>query len=499
VAAAVIACALSAVQAIPATAHPGTLTWLTTGDSYSSGEGVTEAPGLLTPPTRAQACGQDSKAWGQAAASLLKDKWTIEKQVFSACTGRPVRDFYARYGDQTSIWEWTKEQGLPPGNRFDVATMTFGGNDVNFKDVLLDCLPGSNPLNPKNWSDLLDPRLDSCDVTEQELDRRVDALAASFDFDKGSPGGFASAAGPMSAFYRAVLDRHVTARGHLVVLGYPRLLAPTSEWAGWHIRCAGIKPSDAEMLGRVGDRLDTTLAAQAKAANRGPERVHYQSVIQLFRTGGHELCGTGDAWINGITGRDNFTGSFHPTALGYAAEGKAAADLVRAFPWTLDANRPATTLATATDDGAVIPDAVMRKVTSIYEAARKRDYAAVAALAGPQFTYTFGRPSDPASYWQATAKSSGVDPMASLVTILETLPTVSTGSYQYPYFFGKPIGRWTGPDFELAAAIYPGQPAPAIAAHDRCPPDNNDIPCVWIGYRASFKADGTWTSFVAGD
>lgn len=487
-------------SATPAVAHQGSLTWLTTGDSYSSGEGVTEAPGLFTNLTRPQKCGQNSAAWGQAAQALLKDRWTIEKQAFSACTGRRTRDFYGRYEDQTSLWEWTKEQGLPAGNRFDVVTMSFGGNDISFGDVLLDCLPGSDPRKPENWSDLLDPRFDDCDVEESELISRVEGLAANFQFDAGPPSGFAqTSAGPMSAFYRAVLDRHVTPRGHIVVLGYPHLIAPKEEWSGWQLRCHGITRADAEMLGRVADKLDETLTAQAKAANRNTERVHFQSVVQTFRSGNHELCGKGDPWLNGQTTRDNLIGSFHPNASGYEAEAKVVAGLVRGLPWRLPADRAASSPSPVTDTGAPIPDAVMRKVTAIYEAARKKDHVGVGALSGPQFTYTFGRPAtSPAAYWQAVAQRN-VDPLASLVTVLESPPVLFMGEYHYPYFFDKPIGRWTDPDFEFATAVYPGEPLTGVAGHTRCAPDNNEIGCIWLGYRVTIKPDGTWTSFVAGD
>jgi hypothetical protein len=231
--------------------------------------------------------------------------------------------------------------------------MTFGGNDVGFPNVVRDCLPLYNPLDPFNanklpgtltggpWSMLLDQALDDCDVKEATLDEAVDGLAKSFDYDKGTPGGVAvTPAGSMANFYKTVLDRHVTPRGHLVVLGYPHLFAPpptklfdsATEWPAWNVRCSLISASGAAIMNRVGDRLNDTLRKEVEKADPSHTRIEFVPVVDSWREGGHELCGKGEDWLNGISPRRQFNASFHPNAQGYAAEAKAVAEVVRGLP-----------------------------------------------------------------------------------------------------------------------------------------------------------------------
>lgn len=341
-----------------------TLSWLATGDSYSAGEGVADPEpiptltGGLAYPGREDGCAQVPAAWGPAAADLLREQFTVEPLVFSACSGSVIKDFYVGSSGATSLWEWSKQQGLPTGGRFDIVSMTFGGNDVGFSDVLRDCLPFFNPVDPANilklplpsfdsWSSLVNPGIDlldaligDCAATKEALKERITKLGNNIDFDQGPPGGVEDLpSGPLWKFYKAVLDRHVTSRGHIVVLGYPHLfanprtLSEEGEWAPSDIRCAGITPAGATRINGAIDDFNGMLLEQVEKADPRKDNIHFLPVDNLWRNGQHELCGNGDDWLNGFSSRRLGKASFHPNELGYAAEAKLVAEFVRGLPW----------------------------------------------------------------------------------------------------------------------------------------------------------------------
>jgi Mg-chelatase subunit ChlD len=161
--------------------------------------------------------------------------------------------------------------------------------------------------------------------------------------------------GGLAGFYREVVTRHLTDRGRLVVVGYPRLFAPSPEWGLWQgRRCYGITRGDANMLGRVAERLNETQRTQVDEANKqlGRKRVLFVSSLELL--GGfeksrneederHELCGPGPDWLNGWAATPHVNddgktvprpmGSFHPRAEAHRAEAKEVADRLDAHQW----------------------------------------------------------------------------------------------------------------------------------------------------------------------
>lgn len=340
-----------------ASAEPprGEASWVSAGDSYSSGEGVRGNQG---------ACAQSDKAYGPLAADLFRVAgWNITAEAFTACTGHFVEDlFNPRPGsNKDSLWDWGLDQGAP--DRTDVLSLSFGGNDIGFADVLLDCLPIAD-----SWLDAylgvaftgLPIEFTGCDTPEEDVNDRIAALLdpprrdcrggrhenrrvardPGFDcdllIDDGGTSGEAGddVRGSIVDFYVRLVEQHLTDRGHLVVVGYPNIFAPPEEWPGWvQIQCQGITRGDAERIGRMGAALDDALARAVQRANRaiGEDRVHYLPRSLLYRDGSHELCGTGDDWLNGVDfnrggGRVRLETAFHPNAAGHAA---TAAGLTR--------------------------------------------------------------------------------------------------------------------------------------------------------------------------
>jgi hypothetical protein len=114
------------------------------------------------------------------------------------------------------------------------------------------------------------------------------------------------------------------------------LFAPSGDWASWRkVSCYGIGRGDTDKLRRVSDHLNTKLREAVDRANQalGGERVLYVDRAASFSAGGHELCGPGDDWLNGVSVRRGGTSlrhlsSFHPNAAGHRDTAIAVAQLV---------------------------------------------------------------------------------------------------------------------------------------------------------------------------
>lgn len=359
------------------------ISWLSTGDSFSSGEGVLGNEG---------ACAQSQDAWGPRAARALRDDegWPVEEIAFSACTGHMAEDFYnRRHPDRGDLWEWALEQASPQDDRFDVITMSFGGNDIGFADVLWDCVHLPDKFSDANGViGLLTPVPsvgDDCDVTEDQLKQRVDDLidpskdcgsdvtrrstsaydcAITIDDDGGTTGGIVD-------FWLTVADRSLAPDGRLVVVGYPALFADSSDWGTLEFwRCDGVTRGDANMLGRVADYLDESLSDAVDEANErlGKERILYVSVVDDLRE--HGLC-SDEPWVNTavtLTRRVIYVelpsgaqvqtvelrwgGGFHPTAAAHEVQARLVAEQLRSNPPGSRTSSPPSTTSTTAPGGS---------------------------------------------------------------------------------------------------------------------------------------------------
>lgn len=382
-----LAVALLSVSAGPAAADdpPSRVSWQSAGDSFSSGEGVRGNQG---------ACAQSDLAYGPRTADLLRERstygWGVTSLTFTACTGHLAEDYLNSVqveddDPDSSLWQWGLQQDGP--EQVDVITMSFGGNDIGFPDVITDCLL----FVPNDWTayrirvePVVAPAARGCSETEPELHRRVDALlepigsgaeCARTDRRRGTgydcPLRIANGVtGSIADFYRYVVENMLTDRGQLYVVGYPQLFAPTSEWPAWSFAaCNFVRRSDADMLGAVAEHLDTILSTAVDRANNrlGADRVHYLSRRDLFRTGGHELCGRGEDWLNGLANnRDEGSSvrlqtSFHPDDRGHEATADALAKLVDdTFPRPAPIVTPAVTYPQISVDTGWVSQTALR-------------------------------------------------------------------------------------------------------------------------------------------
>jgi lysophospholipase L1-like esterase len=155
-----------------------------------------------------------------------------------------------------------------------IVTVTIGGNDIGFADLIVQCTLGS-----------CSTALDNTRATlETVLRPRLDAV------------------------YSAIRSRAMTAR--VIVLGYPRLFSSASCFG-----TLGISSTERTKANELATALDTLSRARAGLAG-----VTYVSALEHFT--GHAVCSS-SAWVNGLN-LFNPVESYHPNRpgnnLGYAAQ-----------------------------------------------------------------------------------------------------------------------------------------------------------------------------------
>ena len=297
-----------------------TVTWLSAGDSYSSGVG--------TDPHAEGSCRRSPSAAGPAAAELLRRQgWTVA-HTHTACEGGFVEDMFnprsQTPGRMPMFQEHVEALGGP--RRVDVVALSLGGNDVGFEDVVLACVPltritelvlgcPSEAALRARIVSLVDPPR-TCPGTSRREATPDYGCALRITAERH---------GPMADFYREIVTERLTERGRLYVIGYPSLIAPSSEWRLFDPCWVLYKPGTVDRLGRLAEHLNRQLARAVRQANEalGAERVHYVDTYTPFREGRHEVCGRGSDFIHGIThvGLNPLTGwhrSFHLNNAGHA-------------------------------------------------------------------------------------------------------------------------------------------------------------------------------------
>ncbi|MFF5422295.1 SGNH/GDSL hydrolase family protein [Streptomyces misionensis] len=239
--------ALALTGAATALAAPSVqaVDYVALGDSYSSGVGAGSYDGA------SGSCKRSTKSYPALWAAANSPA----SFAFTACSG-------ARTGD-------VKANQLGPLNSStDLVSISIGGNDAGFADVMLTCVLQSET---------------TC------LDRI--ATARSF-VDTTLPGN-------LDSVYSAISAKAPSAR--VVVLGYPRFY----QLAGSCV--AGLSETERKAINGASDYLNAAVAK--RAADHG---FTFASVVPAFT--GHEIC-SGSAWLHSVNWL-NIGESYHPTAAG---------------------------------------------------------------------------------------------------------------------------------------------------------------------------------------
>jgi lysophospholipase L1-like esterase len=214
------------------------------GDSYSSGVGAGNLDG--------SSC--------QRSTNAYPSKWAAAHSPasfkFVACSGATTADVL-------------NSQVSALSSSTTLASITVGGNDAGFSDVMQTCVLQSDS---------------SC----------LSAVASAEKImDDALPGRLGSL---FSTMHSKAPNAHIT------VLDYPHLYIITSF-------CPGLSNTKRNALNGAAEHLDDTIAKAT--ANAGFEFADVRSQFS-----GHELC-SGDDWLHAVT--IPLGDSYHPTALGHSS------------------------------------------------------------------------------------------------------------------------------------------------------------------------------------
>ncbi|WP_030907810.1 SGNH/GDSL hydrolase family protein [Streptomyces sp. NRRL F-5126] len=216
------------------------------GDSYSSGLGSGDY----------DSASGDCKRTPRAYPALWAAAHAPATFTFAACSG-------ARTGDVKA------SQLSSLSSATDLVSITIGGNDAGFSDVMTAC------------------------VLKSESTCLSDLATANSYIDKTLPGS-------LDSLYDAI--RAKAPGAHVVVLGYPRFY----ELNGSCI--VGLSETERSAINDAADHLNAVTAK--RAADHG---FTFGDVTQRFA--GHEICSSGTSWLHSVNIL-HISESYHPTAAG---------------------------------------------------------------------------------------------------------------------------------------------------------------------------------------
>ncbi|MFJ6510349.1 SGNH/GDSL hydrolase family protein [Streptomyces sp. NPDC091406] len=213
----------------------------------------------------------DSYSSGVGAGDYLPDSGDCRRStaaypyLWQAANSPASFDFVACSGATTSSVASSQLGALSAST--SLVSVTAGGNDVGFADVMQDCVLGS----------------------EATCLAGVDAAVGQMN---------STLPGSLDALYDGI--RAGAPQAQVVVLGYPRFY----QLSGSCI--AGLSEAERAAINNASDVLNDVLAKRSADAG-----FTFSSVVDEFT--GHELC-SGDAWIHSVT--VPIENSYHPKAAG---------------------------------------------------------------------------------------------------------------------------------------------------------------------------------------
>jgi lysophospholipase L1-like esterase len=209
------------------------------GDSYSSGVGTGSY-------TLDSACKRSVYAYPY----LYAQKHPGTLLTFVACSGAKTSDLLA-----------TQMQAVTSATT--VVTMTIGGNDIGFANLIYQC-------------------------TLSDCSAALDTTRANLETTLGAA---------LDQVYTTVKSR-ASVGAKIIVLGYPRVFSGTGCFG-----TLGIGSTEQTKANALADALDKVIAAHA-----GADGVTYKSAIGAFT--GHAVCSS-SPWLNGLN-LLNTGESYHP-------------------------------------------------------------------------------------------------------------------------------------------------------------------------------------------
>lgn len=270
------------------------------GDSFAAGEGLRPyafpPPGSSAPSNR---CHRSTKAYptqlqpqsyGDTIYSYSKGTTVQATFDFVACSGATTRNVIQGAG--------SVKQHNEPATQLDqtvvdadtnLATITIGGNDAGFAEVVRFCALHAC-LDPEP------PKFKDGKTLAQWLPAKIDSLKPA-----------------LVRTYQQARNKMGASDTTIVVLGYPQLFPATVR----EQTCGklGLWLGEQDFLRVMTTRMNTVIAQAAAAAG-----VLFAPMESAFA--GHEICGNSGEWINATTQGSVLNlqvvgdGSFHPNAAG---------------------------------------------------------------------------------------------------------------------------------------------------------------------------------------
>lgn len=291
------------------------------GDSYSSGEGA--PPFFAGTDGPSDFCHRSVNAYSQ----VLGQAYGTDPK-FYACSGAVTANITGQYrfGEPPQITQ--------PGvdSTASLVTMSIGGNDAGFGDVLTSC------VEQKLKADAINAAIGAtAGPVALWLGLGADpSCANSQSFVDAANSRISNVYGPALSTYQALLGATSPTDTSIIIADYPHLFPDSQSEQTCLALSTILTTQDEQYFNGAADRLDGVL--QGAAAQAG---VNFVDVRSAF--GGHAICGGGGAWINGISLASGsgqsctlevlgkciwsgapIVGSFHPNAGGQSG-GYAAA------------------------------------------------------------------------------------------------------------------------------------------------------------------------------
>jgi hypothetical protein len=293
--------------------------YIAMGDSFQSGEGAGDYD-ADTDIGGVNQCHQSKHAYPR----VLQQRGVVTDVLnFVACSGATIRDLFTNeLSTEGPPWNMGAQFGWLDhlGPKTSLVTLGIAGNDVEFADVLRDCLTRD-----------LAKFSGSCENASGD---RVDDNIADLT-RRNRTGGL----NRLENLYDAVRAR--VPRGRVLINGYPRffpyeggkdlttgldLLDIFGGDGGVDGRCKGIRVTDQLWINDKIFELDNEI--RDAALSMGAEYVD-----QYDTPDGQELCSPGDApdFLNGLHAT-NIVESFHPNKEGHSRMADVFADHLQSLP-----------------------------------------------------------------------------------------------------------------------------------------------------------------------
>lgn len=313
------------LTAAQVTARKGTLKveYAALGDSYSSGEG--NPPFDPVTDTDTDRCHR-SKTAAYEHYLAVDDGLNIDQNnvKFVACSGAQRKDVWIG-GFQG---EDTQFAAVTPAT--DLITISVGGNDIGFVDVLNDCVTGPKAKGSADCADkpLTDPDTHKQIKLKAYENKLVDQLGKDTDLFCYTPTGYRECSPPLHAMYET-LAAGAAPGVRIRVLLYPHVFTTKPAKSGCDLRF--VKPfnehiSEANMrfINDGVDLLNDKIKSEVHLAATTGVDIEAVDPTSAFdddangaSPGGHGVC-TKAPWINGLilAGTTPSPYSFHPNATG---------------------------------------------------------------------------------------------------------------------------------------------------------------------------------------